>query len=47
MEKDSFIKHKEDVMICEESGLVIANYNALLTQPETKLVINYILRLNN
>jgi hypothetical protein len=47
MERDSFIKHKEAIMICEESGLVIANYNALLTQPETKLIINYILQLNN
>ncbi len=36
--KDTLIKHKEDAMICEESGPVIANYNVLTTQPESKLV---------
>jgi hypothetical protein len=36
MGKDILIKHKEATMICEESGLVIANYNTLLTQLETK-----------
>jgi hypothetical protein len=33
MTRDTFIKHKEAVVICEESGLVIANYNALISQP--------------
>jgi hypothetical protein len=33
MTRNTFIKHKEVVMICEESGLVIANYNALISQP--------------
>jgi hypothetical protein len=32
------IKHKEVVVICEESGLIIANYNALIAQLESKLV---------
>jgi hypothetical protein len=36
MEKATLIKHKKVVMICEESGLVIANYNALFTQLEVK-----------
>jgi hypothetical protein len=47
MTRDTFIKHKEVVMICEESELVITNYNVLLTQPESKLIaqpiINYIM----
>ncbi len=35
MTRDTFIKHKEATMICEESGPVIANYNALITQLES------------
>jgi hypothetical protein len=31
MAKDTFVKHKEAVIICEKNGLVIANYNALIT----------------
>jgi hypothetical protein len=34
MAKDAFIKHKE-VVICEESGPVIENYNALIIQLES------------
>jgi hypothetical protein len=33
MTRDTFIKHKEVVVICEESGLVMANFNALINQP--------------
>jgi hypothetical protein len=33
MTKDTFIKHKDIVVNCEESRLVVANYNALITQP--------------
>jgi hypothetical protein len=36
MTRDTLIKHKEIVVICEESGLAIANYNALITQLESK-----------
>jgi hypothetical protein len=36
MSRDTLIKHKEVVIICEESGPVIANYNTLITQPESK-----------
>jgi hypothetical protein len=32
----TFIKHKETIVIYEESGLVIANYNALITHLESK-----------
>jgi hypothetical protein len=36
MAKDTFIKHKEVTVICEESGPIIANYNALITHPKSK-----------
>jgi len=38
MTRHTLIKHKEIAIIYEESGLVIANYNVLLTQLESKLV---------
>jgi hypothetical protein len=39
MTRDTLIKHKVEAgMICEESGLVITNYNYLIIQPESKLV---------
>jgi hypothetical protein len=38
MTRDTLIKHKEIVMIFEESGLVIANYNVLIIQLESKPV---------
>jgi len=34
MARDTFIKHKEAIVICEENGPVIANYNAFITHPE-------------
>jgi hypothetical protein len=36
MTRNTFIKHKEIVVIYEESGLVIVNYNALISQLESK-----------
>ncbi len=33
MTRNTLIKHKEIVVICEESGLVITNYNTLIIQP--------------
>ncbi len=38
MARNTFIKHKEVVVICEESGPIIANYNTLIIHPESKLV---------
>jgi hypothetical protein len=38
MTKDSLVKHKEVVLICEENGLVMANYNVLIIHPESKLI---------
>jgi hypothetical protein len=38
MTRDTLINHKEVVVICEENELVIANYNVLLFQLESKLV---------
>jgi hypothetical protein len=47
MIRDALIKHKESIVMCEESELVIANCNALSTQPKSKPVaqplINYII----
>jgi hypothetical protein len=36
MTRNTLIKHKEVIVICEESGPVIANYNILITQPKFK-----------
>jgi len=36
MARDVFIKHKKVLVICEESGPIIANYNTLITQPKSK-----------
>jgi hypothetical protein len=45
MIRDTLIKHKEAIVICEESGPAIANYIALSTQPESKPIaqplVNY------
>jgi hypothetical protein len=38
MKKDTLIKHKETTMICEESRLVITNYNVLIIQLKSKSV---------
>jgi mannitol/fructose-specific phosphotransferase system IIA component (Ntr-type) len=34
--KDTVIKHKEVAVIFEESGPIIANYNALIIHPKSK-----------
>jgi hypothetical protein len=36
MMRDTLIKHKETIVICEESGSVITNYNVLIIQLESK-----------
>ncbi len=36
MTRDTLIKHKEALVICEESGSVIAKYNVSIIQPESK-----------
>ncbi len=36
--KDTLIKHKKGLVICEENGKVITNYNALIIQLEFKPV---------
>ncbi len=38
MARDTFIKHKEVVVICEESGSIITNYNTSINQPKSKPV---------
>ncbi len=37
MKKNTLIEHKEDVIVCEESGPVSMSYNALLTTLETNV----------
>jgi hypothetical protein len=36
MTRDTFIKHKKIAVIYEENGLVVANYNALISQLKSK-----------
>jgi hypothetical protein len=36
MTRNTLIKHKEVAVICEGSGLVIANHNTLITQLKSK-----------
>jgi hypothetical protein len=36
MTRNTLIKHMEVTTICEESGSVITNYNALITQLKSK-----------
>jgi hypothetical protein len=36
--RDTYIKHKGTAVICENSGSIIASYNVLLTQLDSKLV---------
>ncbi len=38
MMRDTMIKNKKVAVICEKNGSIIANYNALITQLESKLV---------
>jgi hypothetical protein len=42
MVRDSFIKHKEVVVICEENGPVMANYNALIIHPKSKPIAKHV-----
>ncbi len=37
-EKGHFNKHKEAVVICEESGLVTISYNVILTPPNINTI---------
>ncbi len=36
MTRDILFKNKEAIVMCEESGPVITNYNILITQPKFK-----------
>jgi len=38
MTRYSFIKHKEVIVIYEESGLIMENYNILIINLEFKLI---------
>jgi hypothetical protein len=43
MVRNTLIKHKEIAIIYEESGLVIINYNALISHPKSKLVAQLVI----
>jgi hypothetical protein len=38
MMRNTLIKHTKAIVICEENEPIIANYNALITHPKSKLV---------
>jgi len=38
MMRNTLIKHKKAIVICEENEPIIANYNALITHPKSKPV---------
>jgi hypothetical protein len=38
MNKDTFIEHKEAIVVCEEKGHVSLNYNVLLTTPKANII---------
>jgi hypothetical protein len=42
LKRNTLIKHKEDDVICEGSGLVSLNYNALLTTPKVNVVVKHV-----
>jgi hypothetical protein len=39
MKQDTLTKHKEAVVICDESGLVSLSYNVLLTTPKVNIIV--------
>ncbi len=43
MVRNTLIKHKETIIIYEESGSVIINYNALISHPTSKLVAQLVI----
>ncbi len=43
MKRDTLIKHKEVVVVCEESGLVSLSSNVLLTTQEANIVVKPII----
>jgi hypothetical protein len=42
MKKNTLIKHKEAIVICEESELVCLNYNALITTLEANTMVKHV-----
>jgi len=37
--RNSLIKHKEVVIVCEESGHINLSYNVLLSTPEVNIIV--------
>jgi hypothetical protein len=45
MKRNTLIEHREIVIICEESGPIRMNYNALLTTPKANEIIKHVVPL--
>jgi hypothetical protein len=43
MKKNILIKHKEVVVICEESGPISLNYNVILNTLEVNIVVKHVI----
>jgi hypothetical protein len=43
MTRDTLVKHKETVIIYEKNGPIIVNYNVLLTQLDSKTIVQPII----
>jgi hypothetical protein len=39
MKQDTLTKHKDNVVICDESGLVSLSYNVILTTPKVNIIV--------
>jgi hypothetical protein len=42
MRRNTLIEHKEATIVCEESGPINMNYNALLTTLETNIIVKHV-----
>jgi hypothetical protein len=45
MKRDTLMKHKEAVVVCEESGPVNLSYNVLLTTLETNIGVKHVIHV--
>jgi hypothetical protein len=43
MKRNTLIGHREIALVCEESGPISMNYNALLTTPKANEVIKHVI----
>ncbi len=43
LKRNTLIKHKKTIVVCEESGHVSLNYNVLLTTPHVNVVVKHVI----